>query len=242
MFVLLFGSLALGCGLSTTPLYLSEKNLKKIVFVLLFISIGIIYPQTDNQNQFFSINFSGGTSINNPITYYFYRETEDKLINPGLYGSLGIEYGPFEIIDLTEMFFSFSAGYTKVSTSEYQLDNFPSTAQLIIETFPILFWSKLQTDTRLSPFIEVGIGVSKLNFIERYTNRLSGASFNYWSLGYGFGAGLNYRVSPKYEIALVAHNLTNEKHKMVENDRYHLSGINVRNTVLAFSLRVNIKL
>jgi len=216
--------------------------LKQITFFLLITFIGTVHPQNENNKQSFSVIISGGTSLNNPITYFFYSESKDKLINPGLCGSVGIEYGPFEIVDITQLFFSMSAGYTKVSTSEYQLENFPSNAQLIIETFPVLFWGKLQTDTELSPFIEIGIGISKLNFIERYSNRLNGTSLNYWSLGYAFGAGLNYKISPKYEVSLVTHSLTNEKNKMVENDRGHLSGINVRNTVLAFSLRVNIKL
>jgi opacity protein-like surface antigen len=203
---------------------------------------GIINSQENFNKGRFSLVISGGTSFNIPSNYYFFRETDDKLFNPGLYGSLGIEYGPFKIVELTQLFLSVSIAYTNVSITEFNLKYFPSTAKLTIETFPILFWGKLQTDTRFSPFVEIGIGYSKLNFMEKYSsNSLNGASFNYWALAYGFGAGLNYRISENFELALVAQTLTNENEKLVENDRNHKSGIAVRNTVVPLFLRVNIK-
>ena len=144
----------------------------KGIAALLFICLmEIIYPQGEDKNKNFSLNISGGISINNPVTYYFYRETEDELIDPGFYLNFGVGYGPFKIIDITELYLSVTAGYTKVSTSVIELENYPSDAQLTIETFPIFVWGKLQTDTKLSPFIELGIGTSRLNFIESYSVR-----------------------------------------------------------------------
>jgi hypothetical protein len=35
----------------------------------------------------------------------------------------------------------------------------------------------------------IGVGISKLNFIERYSDRLNGTSFDSWAFAYGFGAG-----------------------------------------------------
>jgi hypothetical protein len=184
------------------------------------------------------LSVSGGTCINNPVSHYFYGETEDEIINPGWYVNLGLGYGPFKILDLTEFRLSITAGYTKVSTSVIELKHTPSDAQLIIETFPILIWGKLQTNTKLSPFIEVGLGASRLNFIERYSYyRLNGTSFNYWSLAYGFGAGLSYKLSVDFELVLAVDNLTNEKEHIEENDRYHEAGINVRNSSYVYYVK-----
>ena len=209
---------------------------------MIFCFSGFIKSQENYNKKQFSLLISGGTCFNSPAGYYFFRETDNKLFNPGLYGSLGIEYGPHKIVELTQLFFSVSVAYTKVSTSEFDLNYFPSTAKLTIETIPILFWGKLQTDTRLSPFVEIGIGYSKLNFIEKYSNNsLNGTSFNYWALGYGFGAGLNYRFSESFELALGAQSLSNENENIVENDRDHKSGIAVRNEVNPIYLRLKIK-
>jgi hypothetical protein len=216
--------------------------MRRITVVLVLSFIGIINPQGENNSKFFSLSISGGTCMNNPGSYYFYRETEDEIINPGLYVNLGIGYGPFRILDLTEFFLSLSAGYTKVSTSVIELEYYPSNAQLIIETFPILIWGKLQTKTKLSPFIELGIGTSRLNFIESYSYRLNGTSFNYWSFAYGFGAGLNYKISTDVDLALAVDNLTNEKEHIEINDRDHKSGINLRNSVYVYYLKVNVNL
>lgn len=158
--------------------------MKYLKIFLLFCFIGVAYSQNGNTSKSFYLTFSAGTALNNPVSYYFFRETDDRLINPGFYTSIAVGYGAFDLIELTQLFLSFSIGYTKVSTSEFQLEYFPSKAKLIIETFPMLFWSRLQTNSKLSPFIEIGIGFSKLNFIERYSDRLNGASFSYWALGY----------------------------------------------------------
>lgn len=209
----------------------------------MFSIVSITFSQSDSTKRNFSAIISGGIAINDPINYYFFRETEYTLINPGFYGSIGLEYGPIDIVELTQLFLSISAGYSRVSTSEQQLENFPSTVNLIIETFPILIWAKLQTNTKLSPFVELGIGYSKLNFLETYSNEaLNGASFNYWALAYSFGAGLNYKISQNFELALVVQKITNEKEKIEENDRYHKSGILIRNIVVPISLRIKIKL
>ena len=215
----------------------------RVISLLLMISFAtLINAQSENKNKFFYVNISGGISINNPVDYYFYRETKNTIINPGLYGNLGIGYGPFSILDPTELFLSLTGGYTKVSTSVIELEYYPSDAKLIIETFPILIWGKLQTDTKLSPFIELGIGVSRLNFIERYSQGLNGASFNYWSFAYGFGAGLSYKFSTDVELVFAADNLTNEKEHIEINDRDHKSGINLRNATVVYYLKVNINL
>lgn len=216
--------------------------MRRIIFLLTIGFIGIIYPQSETKNKGFSLSIAAGIGINDPVSVYFYRETEDEIINPGLYVNFGIGYGAFKVLDITEVFLSLTAGYTKVSTSIIELEYYPSDAQLIIETFPILLWGKLQTDTKLSPFIELGIGTSMLNFIERYSDRLNGTSFNYWSFAYGFGAGLNYKLSTDVELVLAIDNLTNEKEHIEINDRDHKSGINIRNIIYVYYLKVNINL
>ena len=161
--------------------------MKKLRFLIIICFTSASYSQDTKNNQSLFLTFSGGTALNNPINYYFYREIDDQLINPGVHISLGVGYGSINFLELSQLYFNISLGYNKVSTSEFQLENVPSNAILIIETYPILLWSRLQTNTRLSPFIEIGFGVSKLNFIERYSKWLNGASFSNWAFGYGFG-------------------------------------------------------
>ena len=83
----------------------------------MFCLSGIINSQENLNRGHFSLAISGGTSFNSFASYYFYREREDRLINPGLFGSVGVEYGPFNILELTQLFLSGSIAYTKVSTS-----------------------------------------------------------------------------------------------------------------------------
>ena len=216
--------------------------MKGMTFLVIIFFATLIIPQSENKSKYFSLSLSGGTCTNNPISYYFYGETEDEFINPGLYVNFGVGYGPFRILDLTEFSMAVTVGYTKVSTSVIELEHYPSDAQLIIETFPVLIWGRLQTDTKLSPFIELGIGASRLNFLEMYSYGLNGTSFNYWAFAYASGAGLKYIISEDFEIALAVSGITNEKEHIEMNDRYHNAGINVRNVVYAFYLRVDYNL
>lgn len=216
----------------------------KNIFIVIFIfSISNnLLSQTEVNRKYFSIFFSAGTALNTPINYYFFGETKDRILNPGVYGNIGLQYGPFKVIDLSELFFSVSVAYTKVSTSEFQLENFPSNAQLTIETFPVLCWCRLKTNTKISPFVEIGMGISKLNFIEKYSDRLNGTSFSHWALATCFGAGINYDISENIGIDIQVQVLSNEKEKLVENDRNHLSGIPIRNVVNTISLKAIIKI
>ena len=217
--------------------------MRRITVVVVLSFIGLIYPQSESKNKFLLLSIAGGTCVNAIANTYFYDQSNDEIINPGLYFNFGVGYGPFDLVELTELYLSLTAGYTKVSTSKVQLERLPSEAQLIIETFPILFWVKFQTDTKLSPFIELGIGASRLNYIERYSwYRINTTSFNYWAFAYGLGAGLNYKISPVVEIALAADNLTNEKEHIEINNRDKKSGIKIRNSVYVYHLKVNINL
>jgi len=216
--------------------------MKVTTFLLVIFFTTLINPQSENRSKYFSLSLSGGTCLNNPVNYYFYGETEDEIINPGLQVNLGVGYGPFGILDLTEFSMALTAGYTKVSTSVIELEHYPSDAQLIIETFPILIWGRLQTDTKLSPFIELGVGASRLNFIERYSYGLKGTSFNYWAFAYASGAGLKYKISAEVEIALAVCSITNEKEHLEMNDRDRYAGIKIRNVVYVYYLRVDYNL
>ena len=212
--------------------------MKKTILLIILCFANIANSQSNPSRKNFSVVISSGTSLNDPIAYYFYGQTEAKYINPGYAGSAALEYGPFDIVELTQLFLSLSVGYTKVSTTEYEINDYRSTAKLSIETFPILLWWRVQTNTTLSPFVEVGIGISKLNFIEQYSSkRINSTSFNYWALGYGFGAGLNYKISNNIEIALVLQRLAIEKEKILKNNPDYESGIWVRNIVSPISLR-----
>lgn len=213
--------------------------MRRIILVLVLSFIGLIYPQSESKTKLLLLSIAGGTSVNSIANTYFYDQSNDEIINPGLYFNFGVGYGPFELVELAELYLSITAGYTKVSTSKVQLERIPSEAQLIIETFPILFWVKFQTDTKLSPFIELGIGASRLNYIERYSwNRINTTSFNYWAFAYGLGAGLKYKISPIVEVALAADNLTNEKEHIEINNRDNMTGIRIRNSVYVYYLMV----
>ena len=62
----------------------------------------IANSQSNPSGKNFSVVISSGTAFNDPIDYYFYEETEAKLINPGYAGSAALEYGPIDIVELTK--------------------------------------------------------------------------------------------------------------------------------------------
>lgn len=215
----------------------------KKTLILVLCCVSILYSQPNQEDRNFSVFLSGGTSLNSSGNYFFYKETEDVLFKPGIYGNIGIEYGGIDLLDLTQLFISISAGYSKVSTGEQLLNDTPTYANLIIETVPILIWAKLETKSRLSPFVELGIGGSWLNFDESYSmDFLKGTSFNYWALSLGFGAGVSYRISNIFDISIVIQNITSEKEHIEKNDRNHKSGIRLRGVIIPICMKLKIKL
>lgn len=215
----------------------------KSLTLILILFYSFTLAQGDINPKLFSLSVAGGTSISNPINWYFYESSDYDIINPGLYGNLGFEFGPINILDLSQLFLSTSFSYTSVSIPEHILIYDNSFAKLKIETLPILFWIRLQTNSKLSPFVEVGLGASHLQFNETYSvGFIDNASFSYWAFGYGLGAGLKYSCSDDLDISLAVQQLTNEKENIVEVNRVHRTGIWVRNVVIPIFLRVNVKL
>lgn len=223
--------------------FLFKMQIKPFIALFLLFLFGSTQAQDEKSDKSFFASLSAGTGFNSPINYPFRGDTQFTFINPGVYSGVALGYGPYEILDLTELFWGISASYTKVSTSETKLAYYNDVkAKLIIETIPILIWVKLQTNTKLSPFIEAGIGYSRLNFLERYTGRHSDISFNYWALGYKSGAGLSYRYSNDIAFESGIYSFTVEKEYVVRDGRNQRAGIFVRNVVFVYELRLNIKL
>ena len=215
----------------------------KKILLLIILLFSCSFAQRDTNQKFFSISFSGGTSISNPANWYFYESSEYGLFNPGLYGNLGFEFGPINIFDLSQLFLSTSIGYTGVSISDHKLRFDNSFANLKIETIPVLFWLRLQTNSKLSPFVEAGIGATYVQFNESYSVAfINDVSFNYWSLGLGFGAGVKYSLNDFIDLSLGVQQLISEKEKMVLINRDYDTGIQIRNVTVPIYLRANIKL
>lgn len=211
--------------------------MKTILLILFCVSVS--YSQ-ENDNKSFSINSTIGIALNNPFNFYFLYEEDYTQINPGPYVHLGLNYGPLYLVDLTQIYFRLSIGYTKVSTSEIKLNHFPSKAKLIIETYPILFWFKIQTATKLSPFIELGLGISNLHYNEKYPDTRLEASFNYWGFAYSMGGGLSYKLTSDINLSLGLQNIINEKEKLVTLYRGYRAGIEERNIIIAYYINLEV--
>jgi opacity protein-like surface antigen len=223
---------------------MQRKNIMaKSILLLLILFNSFAIAQGEINPKLFSLSVAGGVSISNPINWYFYESSDYDLINPGLYGNMGFEFGPITILDLSQLYLSTTIGYTSVSIPDHKLRYDNSFSKLKIETLPILFWIRLQTNSKLSPFIEVGLGASRLQFEETYSvSFINDATFSYWAFGYGLGAGLKYSLSDEIDISLAVQQLTNEKENIVEANRSHRTGILVRNVVVPIFLRVNVRL
>ena len=220
-----------------------KRNVMKKILLLIILLFSFSFAQEDTDQKFFSISFSGGTSISNPANWYFYESSDYAVFNPGIYGNLGFDFGPINILYLSQLFLSASIGYTGISISDHKLRFDNSFANLKIETVPVLFWLRLQTNSKLSPFVEAGIGATYVQFNESYSVAfINDASFNYWSLGLGLGAGIKYSLNDFIDLSLGIQQLISEKEKMVLISRNYDTGIQIRYVTVPIYLRANIKL
>lgn len=214
---------------------------KILLFIVLLFCIS--FAQEDSRQKLFSISLAGGTAISNPGNWYFYESPDYGVFKPGLYGNLGFDFGPINILELSQLFLTTSVGYTKISISDHIIRYNNSSANLKIETLPVLFWLRLQTNTKLSPFVEAGIGAIYVQFNESYSAAyINDAELNYWSFGIGFGAGIKYSLNDFFDLSIGIHQLISEREKLVFILNDYDTGIQVRHVVVPIFLRANIKL
>jgi hypothetical protein len=62
----------------------------------------------------------------------------------------------------------------------------------------------LLCDSRLCPFIRLGVGAARVDFAELYSSDyLKDIEIEYWHFAYGLGAGVRYQATPRLALSVI---------------------------------------
>lgn len=214
--------------------------------ILTYLSVFCLTASAQNMSHDNGITLSAtaGTAFNDPASWFFYnRRTNDNdvVFTPGFSGTLAIGYGPFFSIKGLTVSCSFEAGFNNVRTSH--TDVYVGTAQVELKRFPLLVWCKLTTQAPLSPFIRIGIGAMRVNFVERYSAAsYENTQLDYWAFSLGAGAGIEYTTSDVLVLSLFVDSISGEGTHSERKSSGNVVGLFQRTIVIPFGLRVTLKL
>jgi len=180
-----------------------------IVFIYYTISqLSIAEAQGTSPNL--SFIFAPGLSFG-PVGWIFMDDKSDREyhVNSMLSFSAGIQYGPVWKIDGAVFYSSLEVSFGNLKTKPCNIK--PKSgilgeeylANLEIDRIPAMFWMTITTDTKLSPFIRVGAGVSNTGFKEVYSYEVGPTvQFHKWAFTWGIGGGIGIKTYGNLELAL----------------------------------------
>jgi opacity protein-like surface antigen len=181
-------------------------------FILFIISIAFssqLTAQDIKEEARFSLVVHGGLFFPGYTGWKFYNMDYAPTRSEGMI-SIGVQYGAIARVRGTLLNLSLDVGYGQIgAVKQKQLNN----AEMMIQRLPIIMWYTVETENIISPYVEIGSGVCRTDFRELYTNpHYPSVRFHHWNFCWGYAAGLRYRCSDKFDIALsVRHWVTEEK-------------------------------
>jgi hypothetical protein len=208
----------------------------RYIFISFLISF-CIYSQELNDKFFIHPVIKFGTMFSG-INYWEFTasysyEDDFRSINPNIFIGGGIETRNINIGWDASLTFRSEISYGKAKTTEITVRG--DKADFQVTSIPIMFWIKLKSNGKLSPFIKIGAGAEKSEFVQSY-HRLSVYSFNAedWFFCYGIGAGIEFNLHNNFSISLFVDALTKEDGFIIEILRPEQRTINydLRNSVV----------
>lgn len=156
----------------------------------------------------FGTMFSGYSVWQFSIGYW--NEELTYNINPNIYLGFGIETKEIQVLDNSSINFRIEASYGIAKTKEAII--YGSPADFTITSIPVLFWTKLKSSGKLSPFVRIGIGAEYSEFKETYYKRPeNGFTVNEWFFCYGISAGIDLNYFENINLSIFVDAITKEK-------------------------------
>lgn len=211
-----------------------------LTMLLLFISSVLSYADDQPVRRRIGINLSAGLGGPTTGNHHFEYGLTNVKTRPRFSYSGGITYGPLEFISTSNVIISIEIATVEGGTPEKSIEKMQDgSAEFIIRVIPIMIWTTLITNDRLSPFIRFGLGASKVQFSELYEpSSLEDTEFEYQAFSWGAGAGLCYAFSPKASASLFADlYVTNGEH-LEERKGGRVTGVFVRSSQGMLGIRL----
>jgi opacity protein-like surface antigen len=185
-----------------------------------------------------NLAFSIGTAFNDPGTWSFYGGPNHVIVRPGISGNIGIEYGPFSVTSASQLYLCMDVGFTQTKTAEVEFQR-NGTEQAKWTAVPILAWVRLTTNSSLSPYVQLGVGLINFRFVESHSifSDYLDTDLQYWAFGWGGGAGVEWRMSDKIRLSLFVTHLSAEGTRTQPRWDGSLNGIYLRHVITPVGIR-----
>jgi opacity protein-like surface antigen len=177
----------------------------KSIIIFLIISLNI-FAQTKVES-YFSIEGKIGLIFPGITSWQFTKDPARILyekiytVYPGYYFGLGIESKDLVKIENIGVHFGLDVSYGSSSTDEVEIYYGPAKFELT--SLPIMFWATIKSKGTIVPFIKLGIGAQRTQFIETYE---ANPQFNFdikdWFFAWGIGGGIDFNFLERIKLSL----------------------------------------
>jgi len=185
------------------------------VFCILFgygIFGGHSLAKAQSTSSHLDFTYASGLSLG--YTQYQFLDDEGRKwfpVKPMFAYIAGIQYGPIVDIYGAKVLMSFEIGFGNIKTNTVKITPWRVSglvsdiafADFAIQRIPAMLWMTITTETKFTPYVRFGMGISKTSFKEIYSyNSDANLRFRKWAFTWGIGGGIQYKMSNEVDLGL----------------------------------------
>jgi opacity protein-like surface antigen len=215
-----------------------------LIILLLILSSAMSHASNHPVKARFGLSLTPGLAFpSRPCHHFEYGLTNVKT-HPRFAYSGGLVYGPLKFFSTINVIISAEVSSIETGTDQTAIENMSGgSAEMSIEVISAMLWTTFIANDRLSPFVRLGLGVSRVRFSELYEPpSLEDTEIEYQEFTWGAGAGINYFILPQLSASIFTDVYLIDGEHLKERKGGRTTGIYQRVTQVLTGLRITYSL
>jgi opacity protein-like surface antigen len=179
-------------------------------FLLLFLFSCSLFAQTNNDYLVIT-KLNVGTAFS-PYTSWYFTDLCCTAYKVNLGYSVGVGFESPDLLDLYNARLSSEIGITYGHASTGEISKYSEKAKFTLTSLPVMVWAKLKTTGTIVPYVKIGIGAERTEFIESYSiASQENFDIKQWFFSWGAGAGIDINCNKNMVISLFVDSIIKER-------------------------------
>lgn len=182
--------------------------MNKLWLLLLFSFT--IFAQSNNDYLVIT-KINAGTTFS-PYTSWYFTDLGCSAYKVNLGYSVGVGFESPDLLDIYNARLSSEIGITYGHASTGEISKYSEKAKFTLTSLPVMLWAKLKTTGTIVPYVKIGIGAERTEFIESYiVASQENFDIKQWFFSWGAGAGIDINCNQNIIISLYVDSIIKER-------------------------------
>ena len=177
----------------------------------LFLLFSCTLLAQSNNDYLVITKIHAGTTFS-PYTSWYFTDLCCTAYKVNLGYSVGVGFESPDLLALYNARLSSEIGITYGHASTGEISKYSEKAKFTLTSLPVMLWAKLKTTGTIVPYIKIGIGAERTEFIESYkVASQENFDIKQWFFSWGAGAGIDINYNQNITISFFVDSIIKER-------------------------------